>query len=140
MHFLCGPEGFTDFGYKHRHPIHPIIKHVVILNINKVVHKLIEWWGKEKYPNAWGVASGTLMKRIARLRKVCNIRDIFQLKLKRRKIGIKLTRLKWNLERWVLIARKWPWVHYNPLHMYLEAIAFRIRLDLLKNFEVIWVK
>jgi hypothetical protein len=39
------------------------------------------------------------------LRKVCNVKEILKLKLKRRKIQIKLNGSKWNLERWVLDAR-----------------------------------
>ncbi len=43
MHFLYDPKGSTNFGYRHRSPIRPIIQHVFIPNINKVVHKLIGW-------------------------------------------------------------------------------------------------
>jgi hypothetical protein len=43
IHFLYGPKGFVGLGYRHRHPICPIIQHILIPNINKVVHKFIGW-------------------------------------------------------------------------------------------------
>jgi hypothetical protein len=53
------------------------------------------------------LASGTLTKRIVELRKVYKIKDNFKIKLKRRKIQIEFSGLKWNLERWILVVHKW---------------------------------
>jgi hypothetical protein len=54
MHFLCGPERSPDLGYRHKSPLHPIIQYILILNINRVVHKLIGWWGNDEPPVTWG--------------------------------------------------------------------------------------
>ncbi len=48
--------------------------------------------------------SGTLARRVAQSRKVYNIKDKFQLKLRRRKIQIEFNESKWKLERWVFAA------------------------------------
>jgi hypothetical protein len=50
---------------------------------------------------------GTLTRRVAWLKRVCKIKDKFQLKLRKRKIQRKLNGLRWNLERWVFAAREW---------------------------------
>jgi hypothetical protein len=54
MHFLCEPKRFVGLGYRHRDPICPIIQHILIPNINKVIHKLIGWWGEDEFPNTQG--------------------------------------------------------------------------------------
>jgi len=139
MQSICSLKGFVNLGYKHRGPIHPIIQHIFIPNINRLVHKFIGWWRGNEYPNSQRTL-GTLVRKVAWLKKVYKIKDKFQLKLRKRKIQIELSGLKWNLERWVLATRKWQWVHHNPLHPYLKAIALHIRLDLFKKIEVILVK
>ncbi len=63
MHSLCDHEGFTSLGYKHRGPICPIIIYVLIPNIIRVVHKLVEWWGEDESPNAQGVHIKDLNKK-----------------------------------------------------------------------------
>jgi len=139
MQSICSLKGFVDLGYTHKGPIHPIIQHVFITNINRLVHKFIGWWGGDESSNVQRTL-GTLTRRVTWLRRVYRIKDKFQLKLRKRKIQIELSGLKWNLERWVLAARKWQWVHHNPLRPYLKAIALQIRLDLLKKSKVISVK
>jgi hypothetical protein len=43
MHFLYDLERFVDLIYKHTSLVHPVVQHFLILNINRVVHKLIRW-------------------------------------------------------------------------------------------------
>jgi hypothetical protein len=62
MHFLCGPKRFPGLGYRHKSPIHPIIQHAFILNINRVVHKLIGLWGKDEFHSTWGAPIKDLRK------------------------------------------------------------------------------
>jgi hypothetical protein len=90
MHFLCSHEGSINLGYRHRHPIHPIIQHVFIPNINRVIPKFIDGEEKTKLLMFKELTSGTLARRVAQLGRVCNIKNRFQLKLKIRKIQIEL--------------------------------------------------
>jgi hypothetical protein len=65
--------------------------------------------GEEKtnLPMPKELASGTLAKRITRLKRVRKIKDKFFIMLRNRKIQIELCGLRWNLERWVFIVHKW---------------------------------
>ncbi len=62
---------------------------------------------KTNLPMLEELALGTLTKRITELRKVYKIKGRFKIKLKRRKIQMEFSGLKWNLERWVLVVHKW---------------------------------
>jgi hypothetical protein len=53
------------------------------------------------------LASKTLVRKVAQLKRVCKIKDNFQLKLKRKKIQIELNVLRWNLDKWVFAIHKW---------------------------------
>jgi hypothetical protein len=59
---------------------------------------------KKNLPMLEEFTSGTLARRVAQSRKVYNIKDKFQLKLRRRKIQIEFNESKWKLERWVFAA------------------------------------
>jgi hypothetical protein len=133
MHFFCGLEGPTSLRYKHKSLIRPIIQHNLISNINKVVHKVIGCWGKDKSPTTQGAPIGDLNK------KSCAIEESLQkknfknsLRKKRRRMQWKLKGLWWNLERWVLATFEWKWIHHNPLHPNFEAIVFHIRFNLFR--------
>jgi hypothetical protein len=65
--------------------------------------------GEEKMnlPMLEELALRTQTRRVARLRRVCNIKDRFKLKLKRRKIQIKFSGSRWNLEKWVFTTHQW---------------------------------
>jgi hypothetical protein len=54
MHFLHNLEWLANLGYRHIGPIHLIIQHIFITNINNIVHKLIEWKGKDESPTNQG--------------------------------------------------------------------------------------
>jgi hypothetical protein len=54
MHFLYGHERLANLWYRNRGLICLIIQRVFIPNIHKVTHKLIRWWGKDKFAVAWG--------------------------------------------------------------------------------------
>ncbi len=106
MHFLCDPKGSVDLGYIHRSLICRIIQHILIPNINRVVYKLIEWWGEDKSPNAWRVHIRDPSKKSCMTEESLHIKEKLQLKLRRRNIQKEFSGLKWNLEKWVLTARK----------------------------------
>jgi hypothetical protein len=62
---------------------------------------------KKNIPMPKEVTLGFLTKKVAQLRKVCKIKNRFQIKLRRKKIQIEFSGLRWNLESWVLITHKW---------------------------------
>ncbi len=63
MHILGSFERYANLWYKHGGPIHPIIQHIFITNINTIVHKLIRWRGDEEFPIDWKVPIGDLNEK-----------------------------------------------------------------------------
>jgi len=72
MHFFYGLEGPANLGYRHRGSIYPIIQHILILNINKIVHKLVGWWREDESPITQGAPIEDLNK------KSCTVEESLQ--------------------------------------------------------------
>ncbi len=140
MHFLSNFKGPTSLGYKHRGPIHPIVQHIFIMNINNVVHKLIGWKGKNKSPSNWRAPIKDLLKKIARWKEFAKLKDRFQLKKKKKEFS----EILWDYDGTfrngssLLVTSNEFIAHFIWIW---RPLAFQIRPnDFLLNFEVICVK
>ncbi len=123
MHIFCGSKGFTDLDVNRKALSIQLYNTSSFRTSIELFTNSLDGEEKTNFPMPKELTSRTSARRVAWLRKVCKIQYIFFIKLRKRKIQIKLSGLRWNLERWVLDVHKWQWVHHNPLYSYLEAIA-----------------